>query len=283
MLLLTVLFSLLLIRIWGSGKPVQKDTWFWVSQEFFSQFKWLADKRCGVIAVSIATGLIVAAFLHSTLASISGWLAALFAVVVLIYCTGRGDWAVGARRYISAWHRKDWLAGAQAAQSVGVNNYEVDTDDWLELNHRVVMALAYQGFERLFVVLFWYCIGGILPILAYRLIALSRDESEDADEEEQLARVLWLFEWPVVRVFGLSLAVTGNFSSCFARLGDFILDTTNSTQQTLVNFVEAALSVEAQEIEDPRCGERELREILHLYSRTTVLWVCIIALLTIFL
>ena len=282
MLLLTVLFSLLLLRIWGSGKPVQKDGWFMVTQEFFQQYRFLTSKQCGVILASIIASLLFFSFIHSVLESISGWFAALFAVLVLIYCYGRGDWAACARQYISAWHRKNWQAGAEAAQQVGVDTYEIAPEDWLELNHRVVMALAYQGFERLFVILFWYCIGGILPILAYRLIAISRDETEDPAEEEQLTRILWLFEWPVVRVFGMSLAITGNFNSCFARVSDFFFDTRKSTQHTLVNFVEASLAVEEQEIQDPRCGERELREILHLYSRTTILWVCVIALLTLF-
>ncbi|BFM06392.1 regulatory signaling modulator protein AmpE [Halioxenophilus aromaticivorans] len=282
MLLITVLFALLLIRIWGSGAPVQKDGWFFAIHEFFSEFEALARRPCGTVMAAVIASLVAVYFVHSLLASISGWFAALFAVVIFIYATGRGDWAVSARQYISAWHGKDWAAASVTAQELGVSAYDIDGDDWAELNHRLVAALAYQGFERLFVILFWFCLGGVLPILAYRLIALSRDETEDADEEEQLSRVLWILEWPALRVFGLSLAITGNFSSCFARFKQFLTDTTNSTQQTLVFFVESALSVAEQEVQDPRFGERELREILHLYSRTMVLWVCVIALFAIF-
>lgn len=282
MLLITVLLSLLLLRIWGSGKRLQQDHWYFSLVNYFSQVDSITRFRCGAIVAALITCLIAVYVLHSVLFAISGWLAVLLSAVILIFAMGRGELEEVTRRYIAAWRDKNWQAASASAQTLAIDTYEIDPDDWVELNHRLVSAIAYRGFESLFVVLFWFCLGGVLPALAYRLISLSRQESERPEEAEQLAQVLWLLEWPAVRVFGLSLAITGNFSSCFARIQRFLLDTSKSTQKMLVLYVESALSVEPVESDDPRCGERELREILRLYNRTKVLWVCAIALLTLF-
>jgi len=282
MLLITILLSLLLVQIWGSGKPLQKDHWFFVFVDFFSQMGAIARLTLGAFIAALVVSLVAVYFVYSSLHAISGWFAALFSVLIFVYAMGREQWDVNARTYISAWHSKDWDSAIAAAQNLDVNTYEIDAEDWTELNHEMVSALAYQGFERLFVILFWFCLGGVLAILAYRLIALYHQQTENLQEEEQLGKVLWLMEWPAVRLFGLSLAITGNFSSCFHRFRQFCFDARASTEQLLVSFVEAALSIEPSDELDPRCGERELQEILHLYSRTTVLWVCAIAVITIF-
>lgn len=281
MLLIIVLFSLLLMRIWGSGKRLQKDHWYFSLVRYFRAEEVVARYKCGAIMASIVVCLVVITIIHGFLANISIWLAAVFAALVLVFSMGRSELESLARRYIGAWHSKNWHSATESAQQLAVDTYEIDSNDWVELNHQMVAALSYRGFERFFVILFWFCLGGILPIVAYRLIALSRDDTESPEEAEQLEWVLWLLEWPALRVFGLSLAITGNFASCFAYLRKCLFDTSSSSQKTVLAFVESALSVEQKETEDPRCGERELREIMHLYSRTAVLWVCAIALIAI--
>lgn len=282
MLLITIVCSLLLIQFWGSGKPLQKDHWFFVLLDFFSQIGALARIKLGPFAVVLALTLCLALIIQAILGALSGWLAAAFAVVVLVYAMGRGEFNELASDYLSALRVENWDSAVEAAQAADVNTLEVEEGDWSNLNHLVVSHLAYRGFERLFAVIFWFVVAGVVGALAYRLISLYQSSSEDSEEDESLCKVLWILEWPVVRLFGLSLAVTGNFASCISRCRKCLLRSDLSTQQQLVLFVESALSIDENESEDPRCGRREMTELVRLYTRTLVLWVCVIALVTLF-
>ncbi|WP_317930644.1 regulatory signaling modulator protein AmpE [Halioxenophilus sp. WMMB6] len=283
MLLITVVCSLLLIQLWGSGKPLHKDNWFYALLNFYSQFDRLASVRMGAFSAALITALLLVVIGYSLLDYISSWLAAAFAILVLVYSMGRGLFSELVASYVSIWHAKDWEAAVTIAQELGIETHWLESDDWSELNHLVVEQLAYRGFERIFVVLFWFVVTGVVGPLAYRLVALYGDHTDDGDEAEQLQRLLWLVEWPVVRLFGLSLAITGNFTSCFSRCRQFISCTKTSSSQMLVYFVESALSVTKADSSDPRCGEKELTELQQLYSRTMVLWVCVIAVFTLLL
>ena len=281
MLLLTVVGGLLLIQIWGSGTPLHRDQWFFSLVGWLSNIDGLSSKPLAVFCVALIVACVGVSLIDWYLADISIWLSAAFGILVLVYSMGRGQFSEPSKDYINAWKLRDWQAATKAAHRVDVNDHDIEPDDWNELNHQMVSTLAYRGFERLFLVLFWFVVAGVVGALAYRLIALYANYTEDPKEEERVDRLQWYLEWPVVRLFGLSLAITGNFASSFARLRQFFICTTNSTQSLLVYFIEAALNVSASEAVDPRCGERELTELMQLYTRTMVLWVCVIALVTV--
>jgi AmpE protein len=50
---------------------------------------------------------------------------------------------------------------------------------------------------------------GPIGALMYRLVFLANQKDS---ENELVDRWLWLLEWPVARVVGISFALTGNFS-----------------------------------------------------------------------
>ncbi len=283
MLLLIVVCGLLFIQIWGSGKPLHRDQWFYSCLNAFSKNTWIASQTLGVFGATLALTLVIALVIYIWLDTLSVWLSAAFSVLVLVYSMGRGQFSEPAKAYISAWRNKNWQSALDAAHSVDVNAHDIEQDDWGELNHQMVSTLAYRGFERVFVVLFWFAFAGIIGALTYRLIALYSDYTEDPKEEELAQQWQWYMEWPVARLFGLSLSITGNFASCFARCQQFLTCTKTRTQNLLVYFVESALNVAPTESADPRCGERELTELMQLYSRTMVLWVCVVALITLLL
>ena len=280
MLLLVVVCALLLIQIWGSGAPLHRDQWFYSLLAKFNKNANLAAMPLGTFCVVLVLACVAVLLVSSLLADISGWLSAVFGVLVLVYSMGRGQFSEPAKDYISAWQQKDWQAAVKAAHRVDVNDHDIEPDDWSELNHSMVSALAYRGFERIFTVLFWYALAGVVGALAYRLIALFTNYTESPKDEEWAQRLLWYLEWPVARLFGLSLAVTGNFASCFTRFQQYLTCAKTSTQELLVYFVESSLNVTASEALDARCGEKELTELLQLYSRTMVLWLCVIAVVT---
>ncbi|GLS26787.1 regulatory signaling modulator protein AmpE [Marinibactrum halimedae] len=271
-----------LVQIWGSGAPLHRDRWFfdWISR--VKAVEWLKLYPLSHFSVAIALPLILLLLLEGLFFSISIWLHLLLSVAVLTYCLGRGDFSMLCSRYMVAWSTGNWLQAVHEAGKANVDLSEIDDGDWAELHHRMVKALAYLGFERMFAVLFWYLILGLSGALVYRLASLYREETEDPIEYESIARLMWLMEWPAVRALGLSFALTGNFVSCFTRFRSHLTCVKTSTEHMLLMFVESALSVTQEDIENPRCGEHELRELERLFARTLVLWLCFVAVATVF-
>ncbi len=277
MILITLVGALLLVQIWGSGKPFHKDTWFfqWISRvnqwEIFEANSYV--KILFVVLLPVIFVLLVIGALEHIL-SVLGLLAA---IAVLTYSFGRGEFNSLSKSYIAAYRQSDWDGAISQAKFLEVNVHQIEPDDWSDLNHQMVVALAYRGFERMFAVIFWLLLGGVAGALAYRLLALYKAETDSNDDFEKLDKMLWLFEWVPVRIFGLSMALTGNFASCFYRWKQHFWCSEQNSIRLLIYYVESALNVTKNDIENPKCGEKELTELTQLYSRTLILWVCAIA------
>lgn len=91
-------------------------------------------------------------------------------------------------------------------------------------------------------------------------------------------RWLWLLEWPAVRVLGGSFALTGNFVGCMQQWREFMTCFESSSAESLLHAIRGALIIGdeiASEVPDS-----ELRALQALMSRTLLLWLCLVALLT---
>lgn len=299
MTLLTVVITYLILRWFGPAKPLQRDDWF---------FRW-----CDAVAARLQLPL--ARFLLSLLApviallivlillgSVWYWLQLLIAVPVLLYSVGRGKFTGLVSRYLRARRLQSWseaLASWKALRRpVDEDNDEaLAQDDWAELDRRMLMLVSYRGFERTFVVLFWFVLLGPAGALLYRLSNLYRNhispgtEAAGTDDEggfslaityadsAEYARVwLWLLEWPAARVLGLSFALTGNFVSCLQSWRHFFWSTEHSTAEVLLHSVRGALHMDEELSPSAIVLEREVEAALSLFSRTLIFWICVLAL-----
>lgn len=244
--------------------------------------RWLDNVQLGPAIFSLLICLLLVSWGLGVLESISRLFLYLGNIALLVYCFGRGQFTQPAEQYIKAWRRDDWSAGKRLADKLQTECSAVAPGDWRSLNHAVVSNLAYRGFERVFVAIFWFSIAGIIIPLAYRLISLTRDASDDEETADSLTRALWLIEWPAARVFGFSLALTGNFRAAFQRFRSGFWCTKTATGPLLLGYAASALAISNEELVDPHCGERELTEIAELYSRTLILWMGILAVISFF-
>ncbi|TQV79474.1 transcriptional regulator [Exilibacterium tricleocarpae] len=302
MLLLTILIVLGLVQLWGSGAPLHRDQWFrrWVG--WLKKQPWLAATPPLVLILALAGPLLALVVAIDIVTAFGAWLEVLIAVPVLLYSLGRGDFSASLQGYLSAWSDRDWPAAVASARQLGATLEDTTHEDWPSLHEPLLAAAGYRGFERMFAVLFWFVLLGPPGALLYRLSSLylasctgedsdgnesdeengegSGDEiSEESREEESAARRwLWLLEWPAVRLLGGSFALTGNFVGCIQQWRAFMTCFESPSAKVLMHAIRGALTIGeevAQEV-----SENELRALQSLLSRTLMLWLCLLALVT---
>ncbi|MCV6621270.1 MAG: regulatory signaling modulator protein AmpE [Cellvibrionaceae bacterium] len=95
-------------------------------------------------------------------------------------------------------------------------------------------------------------------------------------DAKPLNKLLWLLEWPVVRVLGLSFAITGNFMSCMQRWRDSLLCFKTPSKKVLGNAVGGALDIDVEKLDcEAICCEMETLQ--SLFYRTGLFWLCALA------
>lgn len=321
MIFLSLIVALALVQWWGSGAPVQRDGWFYAWIERLQAVDALGKVPGGVsLAVVLGPCLMLALLIWGVQASLSHMWVFFIAVPVLLYSFGRGDFSAAVKRYLAAAKRGDSVAASELLDELRGDTLRAtgpDPQDWQELNEQALGVISYRGFERMFAVLFWFVLLGPVGALLYRLSLLYRERSADRFIE----RVVWVLEWPVARLMGLTWALAGNFDACFPHWKRAALDFTAPTmvvlQPQFLGALGAPSVIEALEEEppledepsagdsagaepsadeEPLTDDEEFRTAiaqtesehsrrligasLSLLTRSLLLWVCALALVT---
>lgn len=297
---LSIIAALALVQWWGSGAPLQRDQWFYNWIERLEAWEPLKVHSAGRLLVAILGPCLVLWLLIWALASWwgTGWVF-FIAVPVLLFSLGRGEFSSQVKSYVQAGKRGDSVAASQAVDQLRGNlplDTEASADDWETLNREALSIVSYRGFERMFAVLFWFLILGPVGALLYRLSSLYLERHPDSFAK----RWLWLLEWPAVRLMGFTWAMAGNFDTCFSRWQRNFFDVDKSSQALLQDQLRGALGepteevygaerepdfvTEKSEFEDQASAELSLiKASLPLFSRSLLLWVCVLALVTLLL
>lgn len=276
MLLLHILLALALLQFWGSQNPLHKDGWFeqWLSK--VSQWPILNSNTYVLGACVIFVPLVI---LGVALVVLPKVLVFILSVVVLLYALGRGEFGEEVVEYNTACGEADWQASATSAQRQGVSVDGLQEGDWPALHEKMLEAVAYQGFERLFAVIFWFVFLGPLGAFLYRLSYLWRFQMPQNSVAQHW---LWALEWAPARLLGVSFAVTGNFVGCINRWRQFFLCPASSASWVLMQSVLGALSVDDELVQSCDVTQREVNALKRLYQRTLWFWLAAIALWVIF-
>ena len=104
-------------------------------------------------------------------------------------------------------------------------------------------------------------------------------EAQPAHAGAGLAKLIWLLEWPGVRLLGLTFAFTGNFLSCMERWFGCLLCTQRSSADIITHYVMGALGVAESNVHTPAVTRRELLAMARLLRRSLWFWVGALALL----
>ncbi len=103
------------------------------------------------------------------------------------------------------------------------------------------------------------------------------EDSKQPISAKPLAKLIWLLESAVVRVLGLSFAITGNFISCMQRWRDSLLCFKTPSKKVLGNAVGGALDIDVDCKLDCESICCEMEALQSLFFRTGLFWLCALA------
>lgn len=206
-----------------------------------------------------------------------GWLVLPVHLLVVIYSLGRGDVLAALGPFRDAWRRGD----SQAAYHVAERDLALDASEGGALLLRVQGYLLWQAYQSFFAVIFWYALLGPMAALAYRLLALTAEHSQEPALRERAVQLRHGFDWMPVRLLAASFALVGNFVAVSRALLHELLSWDVSAARLVIDAGRAA-----SESPEPVLGEAgvaSLDALWQLLVRAAVLWYAVFAVWTLLL
>lgn len=212
--------------------------------------------------------LLVGVLLWSLAPLAYGWLLLPLHVALLLWSLGRGDPQHSLAPFRARWQRGD----TQGAYLEAERDLGLQAEDAPGLLRQVQGLLLWQAYEGFFAVIFWYALGGPLPALAYRLLALLGEHAEGEELRGYAVRLRHALDWLPARLLALSLALAGNFVSANRVLWPRLLDFPASAAQLVADAGRAASDVPGDG------GLETLDELWSLLQRAGLIWYSALAL-----
>ncbi|QAX81776.1 regulatory signaling modulator protein AmpE [Candidatus Pseudomonas adelgestsugas] len=128
-------------------------------------------------------------------------------LLVVIYSLGRGDLLADLRQFRNAFYCGDF----QAFENVAKYDFKVASTSSEQLLKLVQGYLLWQAYQSFFAVIFWFFLFGPVTVLAYRLLALISEHSQNSLLTERTKQLRHVFDWLPVRMLSVSFALVGNF------------------------------------------------------------------------
>ncbi|MBC3449968.1 regulatory signaling modulator protein AmpE [Pseudomonas mosselii] len=196
-------------------------------------------------------------------------------LLVLVYSLGRGDVKAALGPFRDAWRRGD----DQAALHVAERDLGLAADDPQSLITRIQGHLLWQAYQSFFAVIFWYFLLGPGAALAYRLLALTMDNSRQSALQTLAGQLRHAMDWLPVRVMTVSFALVGNFVAVTRVMLHELLDWHVSAGHLVAKVGRVADDI--PEEEDRQRGLERLDSLWELLLRCAVLWYACFALWTV--
>jgi membrane protein required for beta-lactamase induction len=283
MTLIAILVSLVLERLLDQVQDLRRyeryqDYVEWMRQRLRGD-PW--EGRLGVL-VLLAPVVLATLLLQAGLdGALFGLLSLLFAIAVLLFCLGPRDLGHELAAYREA-HATDnrELATRLARGLLGHEPPEAPDAQ----ARAVTEAVLVQANVRIFGVLFWFAVLGPVGAVLYRaatelrLLTL-RDSDEFAWAATRLAEIL---DWLPARLSALGYALSGDFEGAVVRWREAVAGAEHwlaPSAQVLAAAGCGALDLDP-EPRDSVAWDHTLQSAMGLVWRTLILWVFVIALLT---
>jgi membrane protein required for beta-lactamase induction len=239
------------------------------------------DGHAGVILILLPV-LLVTAWLQSWLNDgFLGLPGLLFSVVVLIYCLGPRDLKDDVEKYRAAMLKDDSGLSVHLAEELLETVPPEDPDPQAAM---VMRAVFTQAHVRLFGVLFWFVLLGPAGAILFRATQLLTQSRDDYEGQFGVAagQILSVLAWPSTRLVALGYALSGHFEAAIEAWRRHIAEAGHFESQP--ELLVAAVGIGALDVAERAPEELDWYEVLHdatrLVWRTLILWVFVVALLT---
>ncbi len=298
MTFLIIILGLAVDRFLGSLQELRRWDWMpawarWLAGRFGGSGWWAGP--WGLLA-TLGSVLVLVGLVYQGLAATSVLLGFAFALLVLIYCLGPRSLDDDVEGLLEARARGDDEAAAMhAARIRGTVPHELGAADAegsevpggdTGLNAAVDGVLV-QAHERLFGVIFWFALLGPLGAVLYRMVAVMDRRVAAGDElggiEAVNRRLYAILAWPVARLTALTYGLSGSMMDAMAQLRPRLTHIGGEHERLLTDVGRGALEMDERH---DRAGSDEddhwLREAHGLVRRSLVVWLVILALLTLY-
>ncbi|MCD6055821.1 MAG: hypothetical protein K0R12_783 [Gammaproteobacteria bacterium] len=283
MILISIVLGLFLEKCCDMGKILRRFNWFSAYLRICSSFLSRCAKITPFLSLLVAVlipVLIIALIYYPLHHATFGLLGIVLNIFILVYCLGPQSFLSQWKAYQAAATNRDQTAMAQLEGSLGINESNKSESASANAN-RVAKGLLLQAYYRLFAVLIWFTIFGWAGALIYRLVAESAADHENSPSiggfVEAAQWVQKVLDWVPVRLASLAFIVAGSFNPAFGVWMRSVLSGLEKNQTILVETGVAALSLKEKEDEPAIVG----KETVVLIERSLVIWVVVVALLTI--
>jgi AmpE protein len=294
MTLIAVLISLAVDRFLGHLQELRRFDFLLglaarINRQFGPAQPWSA---AGAVVLALLPALLLIGVLQAVVGDrIYGLPGLVLGIVVLLLTLGPRDLQDDGESYIEALERGD---EGRAALRAGIVLGAEPPAHAGERTHAVADALLVRASEALFAVLFWFAVLGPLGALLYRLAWVLKEEPEEAaaTPEFQAAalRLHGILVWLPARLVALGYALAGSFEEAVegwrqyrerwqerfhdTNVGVLVCTGNGALRRELADdpAIGAALDADA--------AAHLIRSVLGLVWRTLVIWVTVLALLT---
>ena len=235
-------------------------------------------------------------------------------LALLLTLFGHSNIAAVTARYLQSWRAANYESALHQLQlhrqQVALDN----CDNHERLHQEFCRFLVADFFQRVFAVVFWYLLLGPAAALFYHLALQCRERvwsNASTEELELVARLVYLLEWLPARLLAATFTLAGDFVAAFSCLRDGIFDRDRSAESLVhscalaaINADRKAVLVQESQISDAESPEqavtavvleadeaigegafrlrcaRQVTEILELMQRSQIVWLTLLALLT---
>lgn len=208
------------------------------------------------------------------------WLALSVAALLFAYGSTQIDSLLEA--YLSGW-RNQQLAEMRAAAEALAEEDELPADH-AELTALAVHGVFWQGYQRLYGVLFWFLLLGPVGAVLFRLVTLSKlwaRRQGHVELERAAVAVSQVLDWLPARAAALSFALAGSMVPALGGWTSARDELDAGSRCLLVRSGLGALDLPLEGGVEPAQAEKVLREARDLVGRSLMVWLAVVALLTI--
>ena len=225
----------------------------------------------GLPCLAIAFGL---SRLHGVTGSV---ISIVIQVLLFLYILGRDDFSSRFKDYKGCWGRQDYQAAYHCAQAFLSVEEQAQSQSPLQLHQSVQEAIVMAWFKRFFVFAFWFLVAGVSGALLCLLTFWFYTQSKAL----WVRSLLHALAWAPVRLLAVTIALAGDFVQSFATASRFMLDFERSSQSVLHETM-FKHDERTDDSFDCTMAVTELEESNDLMQRCAVIWLLVVACLTVF-
>lgn len=235
----------------------------------------------GQLAVYLGLVVLPCAVITLGLSSLSGVIGSVVSIVIqvllFLYILGRDDFSSRFKDYKNCWGRQDYQAAYHCAQQFLSVQEHAQSQTPLQLHKNVQEAIVSAWFKRFFVFAFWFLVAGVSGALWCLLTYWFYTQSKAL----WVKSLLHALAWAPVRLLAVSIALAGDFVHSFSTASRFMLDF-ESASQTVLHETMFKHDERTDESFDCTKAVAELEESNQLMQRCAVIWLLVVACLTVF-